>query len=166
MSALGRVPIGLVTDRPTEEHDPAGTSPLAIGTVVGPGVIDVGSTRGHDLVGVSAQRRGCRPRIQSKPCFMAANRLSIEASNSVSVKMYGQSFSCTQASTGPAPQIPTQVSNFSTLTTTGFPPINRQGTHRHRSCPTPRPGRNCAGGNNVVAFSSNALRLKSQCGGM
>jgi hypothetical protein len=36
---------------------------------------------------VCAQCRGCRPRIRSKPCFMAAKRSSIEGSNSVSVKM-------------------------------------------------------------------------------
>ena len=34
-----------------------------------------------------AQCRGCRPRMRSKPCFMAANRSSILGSCSVSVKM-------------------------------------------------------------------------------
>ena len=34
-----------------------------------------------------AQRRGSRPRIRSKPCFIAAKRSSISGSNSLSVKM-------------------------------------------------------------------------------
>ena len=50
---------------------------------------------------IGPQRRGVRPRMRSKPALITAKRLSMAGSNSLSVKMYGQSFSMASRTNSP-----------------------------------------------------------------